>query len=293
MIPEQDLEDEIVFEKDEDLKEAEGKIGELLKSKERTPEQEQELTDLRKKRQGRYNERLKELTAARRKAQEQAAKAEAQTEELRQQLKERDSRVEPKISNYEQITINGKKFYTDDALTAMVQDGKMTQSEAWRQQKIAIKEEALEDLKKEQQKETFERNKNAEIEWVLGKYPHFNPQHDNFNPNDPIYKEASRLMSKGMTMRSAVEEAEEKMKGARRPDLSDDLSVTRQGSPAEVSRKSVVAELSEFEKDNAVRLWHMSGKVNPKTNKPYTQQEAIQKAMLAKQERSAALTARR
>jgi hypothetical protein len=291
---EQNEDDEdIVFEKDDDLKEAESKIGELLKEKERTPEQEEELKELKTKRQNRYNERLRELTQQRRKEAERAARAEAKAEELLKKLEEKSPQPSAKTMHREQIAINGKSFFTDRALSQMVQAGEMTQDDAWQHQQERIEEKAVSRLKTERQQDDQRRQQEEDIKWVLGKYPKFNPQHPNHNPNDPIYKEANRLIDKGYrSLRSAVEDAEEKIgKNNQRPDLSDDLSVAQSGGSE--TKRSKTVELSDYETENAVRFYVFGGRTNPSTGKIYTEAEAIQKAMKAKQERQALSTTKR
>ncbi len=287
---EQDLEDEIVFEKDGELKGTEDQIGELLKTKERTPEQEKELSELKKKRQGRYDERLRELTAAKHKEADRAARAEARAEELAKQLESRKSEQEfqPRGNvNRERTNINGKSFYTDKALQAMVQANEMSQDEAWQHQQERIEEKAVSRLKTERQQEDAERSKQDEIKWALDKYPKFNPQHRDHNPNDPVFREATRLLNNGYrSIKQAIEDAEEKLgKNGSRPDLSDELSVTQTNSASEASRRAKVAELSEDEIELAERLYVYGGRTNPKTGKIYTKKEAVQKAMEVKSTR--------
>lgn len=296
--------DDVVFEKDEDLKGTEDKIGELLKSKERTPEQEQELTDLKKHRQGRYNERLNEFKKSERQASERAARAEARAEELQRQMDEREKATErqPRSGSYEQVTINGKSFYTDEALERMVQDGKMTQADAWKQQRAAIKAEAVEEakvgLKEETQKSEYERVKEETIKDVLKEYPQFNPQHKDHNPDDPVYKEASRLLANGYGnnprgIRLAIDDAKKILRvGEKRPDLSEELSVGRNGNAPDSSKTKTVV-LDDYQQESAYRMYVLTGKINPTTNKVYTRQEAIQKAMKAQQSRNAELAGKR
>ena len=307
MFPEQDLEEDIVFEKDEELKETEEKIGELLKTKERTLEQEKELTDLKKNRQGKYDQRFKKISsnekAAKYEAQkerERANKAEAEKEELKKRLEDKERLSVAGQSSYETITIGGKQFYTDKALNLMVAAGKMTQDDAWQHHEERVEEKAVNRLKEEEQKKEFLNEQKEEINWILDKYPTFDPKHPKHNPNDPIFVEANRILktfSNGgrnfVSLKTAVEEAEKIIGKNIRPDASNELGVAHSNNFSDSSKKSKTAELTENEVEQAVNFYCYGGRSNPTTGKPYTHQEAIQKAMKVKQDRLSVVSARR
>lgn len=285
-----------VLDADLELEDNFEKIGELMKVDKRTPEQEESLKDLKNERKNLSKQRIGELT---KKARQAEAKAEEKEEELRQLRAEREQfkqKEQPSAGKYEQITVNGKKFYTDEALGQMVQDGKMTQTEAWKQQRDVIKEEAKEEFYNEQ-KQFSNKNKDEEIRQetindVLKEYPHFNPKHKDHDPEDPLYKEASRILNNGYLanprgIKLAIEDAKRILgRDLKRPDLSDELSIQSGGGGAPESRKGKEVTLSEFETQQAVRLYMYGGKQNPVTGKAYTQKEAIEKALKAKRDRN-------
>ena len=287
--------DDVVADKDAEIAETDSQIQELLDVDTRTPEQQKELDDLKKQRKGQVQGRINELTKARREAERQLEQERLEAQRLRSELEEAKKVSKPKASNrYDQFEINGKMFYTDEALSQMVEDGKMTQAEAWNHQKAVIREEAKAELKKELKEESSisetERIKQETIKDVLSEFPHFNPNHPNHNPNDPLYKEASRILANGYAsnprgIRLAIDEAK-RLLNIKRPDLSDDLSVASSSNVSQESRREKKVELSDFEQEQAIRLYVFGGKQNPKTGKAYTKAEAIEKALKAKRERS-------
>lgn len=296
------MEDEII-DKDLALVENEEQIGELLKTKERTPEQEEQLAELKKQRSSLARERINELTKKQRQAELRAQQLEQElAEERRKKAEEREEvRFErPTSSNREQITIGTKKFYTDKALSAMVQAGEMSQDEAWQHQQERIEEKAVLRIKQEKVNEDIEKVKQDTFNEVHKEYPHFlDTRHPDHNPNDPLYREAKRIYDNGYQfnprgLKLAIEDAKKSLGiTSKRPDLSEELGVTQNGAGAPPERKAKTVELSEYEKDNAIRLYCLGGMTNPKTGRPYTQAEAIQKAMNAKTERQAALAVKR
>ena len=290
--------EEIVADKDAEIQDTDTQIQELLKVDNRTAEQEQELKELRTQRKNQVQERINELTKARRESERQLERERTETERLRKELEDArkaSKSVKPAPGKYEQVEIHCMMFYTDDALSQMVEDGRMTQAEAWSHQKAAIREEAKADIKKE----LGEENKRASedsirqetINDVLKEYPHFNPSHPNHNPNDPLYKEASRLLNNGYLnnprgIKLAIEDAKKILRiDSKRPDVSDDLSVTTSTSTNIDNKREKKVELSEFEQDQAIRLYVFGARINPATGKVFTKKEAIEKAIKAKRDR--------
>lgn len=293
-----EMETEVSFEMDEDLQSTESRIKELRKKTDKTPEEEKEFKDLKSHHRSRLTEQLQEKDDARVREAERAARAEQALEDANRRLKElnesRDNRGRvDSASDEETIIINGKKFYTDEALNARVQAGKMTQAEAWKQQKSAIKEEAIAEIKGSAPRDEAEKVRRETMDEVTREYPEFvNDKHPKHNPKDPLYVEANRLWTNGYCynprgMKLAIEDAKKNLGiGLKRPDLSEDLSVSRNNTSSDSSSvKSKTIELTEIERDNAIRYW-VGGQVsNPKTGRPYTQAEALQKAMDAKRKR--------
>lgn len=292
--------DDIVADKDADIQETDSQISELLGVDKRTPEQEQELKELKQQRKNQVQERINELTKARREAERQLEREREEAERLRQELEEERKRGKynkPNAGKYEQVEINGKMFYTDEALSQRVADGVMTQSEAWAHQKAAIKEEAKAELKADLKNESTvnetERIRQETIKEVLEEYPHFNPRHENHNPNDPLYKEASRLLNNGYAsnprgIKLAIDDAKRLLGlDRKRPDVSDEFSVAGNSAATPDSRREKKVELSEFEQEQAIRLYVYGARINPATGVVFTKKEAIEKAIKAKRDRAA------
>lgn len=292
--------DDIVADKDADIQETDSQISELLGVDKRTPEQEQELKELKQQRKNQVQERINELTKARREAERQRDYEREEAERLRQELEEERKRAKaskPTTGKYEQFEINGKMFYTDDALAQRVNDGVMTQSEAWAHQKAALKEEAKAELKADLKNESTvnetERVRQETINEVLKEYPHFNPRHPEHNPNDPLYKEASRLLNNGYAsnprgIKLAIDDAKRFLGlDKKRPDVSDEFSVTGSSAATPDTRREKKVEITEFEQEQAIRLYVFGARINPATGAVFTKKEAIEKAIKAKRDRLA------
>ncbi len=290
------METEEILEKDEDLKATESRIVELRQKKERTPEEEKEFKDLKSHHRGRVEE---QITSEREKANaqsERAARAEQALEDARQRMKEleekRDSRSS--ISDDEYVVIGGQRFLTDEALAARVQAGKMTQSEAWKQQKAAIKAEAVAEIKGDEPKNEAAKKRNESLEYVKKEgYGWMLDEKDpKFNGNDPLYKEANRLWFNGYQYhpdgpRLALEDAKKNLNiGVKRADMSDEFGMAKNNASSDSSSvKSKKLELSEIETSNAIRFYVHGNVNNPKTGRSYTEAEALQKALEAKRKR--------
>lgn len=289
------------FEKDEDLKATESRIAELRKKMDRNAEEEKEFSELKKHHRGRLTEQLNEKEEARIREAERAARAEQALEDANRRLKEiEDRRTTTRTTNaqYETIEIGGQMYYTDEALNQMVADGKMSQGEAWKNQKALIKAEAKSEMQMaadvDAPKKIWLAKRKASLEYVKEQgFDYFlDTSHPKFNSNDPLYKEANRLWLNGYEHhpdgpRLALEDAKKNLgMTSKKPDLSEEFSVQRNNSATDSNAtRSKTVELSEIEKDNAVRYYCIGNVVNPKTNKVYTHAEAILKAMDAKKRR--------
>lgn len=287
------------FEKSEELVQAEEKIGELLKTQNRTPEQETELKELRKKRQGEYQKRLNELSSERKFERDRAERLQKRLDELESKVNERENPIRKPATSKQTVNIGGEEFYTDSSLTAMIQSGEMTQDEAWGHQQERIAAMAAERIAKKTNQQTSETVYQQTQQEILSEYPHFHPNHPKHNPEDPLYKEANRLLtfidpSNPRRLKIALDEAKRNLKVSNaRPDISDELGVTRSSGQSESSRSQKKVELEDWEKDNAVRIYVQSGLVNPKTGKRYTDSEAYEKALTAKTNRAAQFAERK
>ena len=285
---------EDLIEKDEDLKTTEARIIELRQKKDRSPEEEKEFKDLKSHHRGRIEEQIQSERDRATLQQERAAKAEQALEDARARLKEiedrKNERQEPVGNDAETYVVNGKKFYTDEAIAIRVQKGLMTQSEGWKMQREAIKEEAKAELQGDEPKKNAQKTRNESLEYVRKKgYGWMLDEKDpKFKGNDPLYKLANKLWTNGYQYdadgpRKALDDAMELMgKNDPREDLSDDLSVPKNNASNSSQREKKV-ELSDIETANAIRYWPTVE--NPKTGKKYTEQESLAKALEAKRKR--------
>jgi len=289
-------ETEELLEKDEDLKATESRIVELRQKKDRTPDEEKEFSELKKHHRGRVEEQISNERESANKERERAARAEQALEDARERLRaleeKRDAVRETSGSENTQYQINGKTFYTDEAIAIRVQKGLMSQSEGWKMQREAIKEEAKAEIQGDApkneaakiRKESLEYVKKQGYGWML------DDKDPKYNPKDPLYKLADKLWKNGYQYdadgpRKALDDAKAFLnKDVEREDLSDDFSIHKNNAAASSQREKKI-ELSDIEQENARRYYVLGNVINPKTGKHYTEQEALVKALDAKRKR--------
>ena len=292
------LDTEDLIEKDEDLKTTEARIIELRQKKDRTPEEEKEFKDLRQHHRGRIEEQIQNERDKATQARDARVKAETELADARARLKDieekRETNLQSAGSENETYVVNGKKFYTDEAISIRVQKGLMTQKEGWSMQREAIKEEAKAEMAVKQPEDEKKRKwieeRNKSLEYVREKgYGWLIDEKDvKHNPNDPLYKEANRLWTDGLEFsadgpRKAFDTAMRLLgKDVQREDISDELGVPKNSASAGSSREKRV-ELTQVEQDNAMRYWPTVE--NPKTGRKYTEAESLVKALDAKRKR--------
>lgn len=261
-------------------------IDELKALETRTPEQDAELKRL--KAQAAIDKRIGVEVAKRHQERERAERLEQELKELKAQ---QQKPVEKKlVGQAESITINGKEFYTDRGLSQLVNAGSMSQDEAYSHQEERREEKAVARVRQDMQANNDQQIRNETKEEVLREYPEFNPSHPNHNPNDPLFKESNELWQSGLYsnprgLKIAIEKAKRILgRDVKRPDLSEELGVTRNQEPASrITDKSKKATLTEAEQELAWSNYRTQK--NPKTGKSYTQAEALEKARLAKESR--------
>lgn len=289
---------EDVIEKDEDLKATESRIIELRQKKDRTPEEEQEFKELRQHHRGRVEEQILSAREEASKAREERAAAQQELADARARLKEIDDNKnvsrETNGSDNETVTINGKKFYTDEAISFRVQKGLMTQKEGWEMQKRAMVEQAKEEMKGEEPQKQADKIRKDSLDYVKSKGYGWmldakDPKH---NPNDPLFKIADKLWKNGYQYdpdgpRKALEDAlEYSGKNVQREDRSDDFGVPKNNSAATSSSvREKKVDLTDIEQANAIRFWCKGNVINSKTGKVYTEAEALAKALDSKRKR--------
>lgn len=263
-------------------------IDELKALETRTPEQEAQLNKL--KTQAAIDKRIGVEVAKRHQEKERADRLEQRLAEIEAAQKKP---VEKKnLGQTETIQINNKEFYTDRGLVQLVNSGAMSQDEAYAHQDERREEKAVARVRQDMQSQSNEQVRQQTKDEVLKEYPEFNPSHPNHNPNDPLFKESNELWQEGLYnnprgLRIAIDKAKRILgRDYKRPDLSEELSVTRNQEPStRINEKSKKIILNDAEQELA---WSYRRTMkNPKTGKTYTQAEAIEAATRAKQDQIA------
>lgn len=282
----------------------EQQLSELSQKAERTDEDNQKIEELKTERQSRYQQRIDKIKSEEKYAAHRAEEAEKRAKELEERLAKIESRPdeEPVSLREDTVEISGKKYYTDEALQSMIENKKMTASEAnsyaYNRDKAQMRTEILSEVKGETQKSDVERKRQEDIDKVFKKYPHFskfvvsetgekalNPK---FNPDDPLYKEANRLFLNGYHVQpdglsKAITDAK-KILGIKDSQPSTDNVTFHPPGGAEHRREEDGVFLSQDEKDVAVKQFR--DVMNPVTRRPYTEKEILEKALRAKKKRA-------
>lgn len=256
-----------------------------------TAEEKEKLEILKEERQSRLDKRIKMKDSERLAAINRAEQLEKQLEEERKKREELESKNKKVSIVNDTVEFDGRKFYTDKALRSMIDAGELTAEEAYEHQQERIEAKVTERVIKRNignTKEEEERKTRAEdAEKIARDYPQFNPKHPDHDPEDPLFKKANELWMEGYHanprgLSKAIERAKEILGYTKeRPDLSDEFSVARSKSTVDRSIPSTVALTAE-EKDFYVRMYVMGNIVNPKTNRTYTESEAIAKGLAMK-----------
>lgn len=276
------------FEKDDEIKSTETRIRELRKKTDRTQEEEEEFSDLKRKHRGKLTAQIEEERLRAKRESDRAERAEQELERLRAaQVKPESKKT---FGSAETIQINGKEFYTDRGLVQLVNSGSMSQEDAYAHQDERREEKAVARIKQEQAQQTDAQVREEIKNKVLGEYPEFSPNHPNHNPNDPLFKEANRIWRNGYVnnprgLELAIEDAKRILgRDHKKPDLSDEFSVTKNQEPSiRTGEKPKKVTLNEAEAELAWTNYRTQR--NPKTGKSFTQPEALEKARLAKETR--------
>lgn len=288
------LENDEGFE-DDGVLDIEDKIADLRAAKDQTAEQRAELAQLQADRKTRLQKRTTALLGRAKAAEEKARQAEERVRSLEDKFTVAEKRLPAEKASRAKVTFDGEEFFTDNSLRSMVSAGEMTEEDAWAHQEERRVAAAAERMSKKSEKSSFEKTRQETINNVLTDYPQLNPQHSKYNKEDPLTKEVDRLLRNGYQfkpdgLKLAVDDAKRFLRITdKRPDLSDELGVTRGDSSRngdEEGRREKKIELSDWEADNAVRMWVNTGMTNPKTGRTYTKTEALEKALLAKKNRA-------
>lgn len=286
---------------EEQVKKDNERFQELNKKSEaeRTAEEVKELGELKERHSSRAEKRINELTWKSKIAEERATELEeklnkslAEIDELK---KLKEERTAAKTVKEEFVEIAGKKYYTDDALTTMVQNKEITDTEAYAYQRKRDKEEIKNDLRKEREEHQRQENdkeiRMGDANEVRKQYPHFSKDHKDFNPEDPVYKKALEIWSEGYSanprgLSLSIKRAKEILRiQDTAPDRSSELGIESSSAPERGGGREKEATLSEEEKEIAIKQWGRGDIINPKTGKAYTEAESIAKGLEAKKRR--------
>jgi len=261
----------------------EEQIKEISSKADKTPEDTDKLESLKTEKQTRFQKRIDKLTWESKTAQEELEKERERARELEEKLNAKPVIKDPVRVVEDTVEIGGQKYYTDEALISMVKAGKMGDDEAFKYQRVRDKAEVKEDLKndfkKEKEEQSFKETRIADQEKVLSEYPQFDTRHKDFNPNDPLYKEANEIFQNGYCMKAngmtlAIKQAK-RVLGITdaKIDNTKNTSMYSPGSPGVTAKQ--LAPLTDDEKEFAIRTYRDIK--NPRTGRNYTDTEAITK----------------
>lgn len=276
---------------EEEIGKKETRLEELYEKDGKTEAEKEEIkslkTEVKEARRIWHAEVANDAKIAKLRAKE--AKDEAERFKTEKEELEKKSKVEKKAVVGERVVeINGKQFYTNEALQEMIEAGKITVTEANSQAEERDEEKRYirfkERSRQEEQQESFLKSQQEDWEKVKKDYPQFDKNHPKFDPDDPLYKEANDLFVSGFRAHpqgfsKSVEKAKKILGiGREKPDVTDELSVPTGGSAATRGGYEDV-KLTSYEEDMAKKQFCRGDVVNPKTNRPYTEDEAIAKAL--------------
>ena len=262
----------------------------------RTDEEKKEIGEIKERYGKRMQKRIDELTRRAKTAEEGREELEKKAEELEVELKELKNKPEPTPKIKEEVVeIAGKKFFADETLIAKVKAGEITEQEAYRHQrlrdKFELKTEVMTEIAEEKKKQSEVEIRAEDQKKVLKEFPHFNPKNPNHNPDDPLYKMANKIFTGGYHsnpkgLSESIALAKQVLGIKDTPiDRSEDFSLEASGLPEKGGKKKEEPTLTEAEKEAAVRIWCLGGVNNPLTGRPYTESEALHKALEAKKAR--------
>lgn len=285
---------------EEQIKKEEERLAELSKKDKRDEAEEKELQTLKEGKHTRFEKRIDKLTWEKKSALEAKEEAEKKARDLEDRLAklEDESKKKPELPlEDEYIEIGGKKYLTDSSLIAKIGAKEITEQEAYAYQRKRDKEElrvsVIDEIKGEDKKKKDIDTRKQDAEWVLANYPKFDKRHPEHNPEDPLYKEATRIYNNGYSanpkgLSESIKDAKRMLRITDEPiDRSGDLDIEDSNSaPERGGKKPKEVTLSSEEEEQAVRFYTLGSVTNPKTGRQYTRQEAISKALNAKKSRA-------
>ena len=286
--------DQKVFS-DEEVQEKEARLEELYEKDAKTEVEKEEIKSLKTEVKEARRIKLAEIANDAKLSKFRAEEAKRETETIKAEKEALEKKPKPveKVVGERYIELNGKQYYTNEALQEMIDSNKMTIKEANSHAEDRDEEKRYlrfkERSKQEEVKDSFFKSQAEDWEIVKKKHPEFEKSHPKFDPDNPLYKEANDLFVSGFHTHSkgfskALEKAE-KILGIDKvkPDITDDLTVEIGGSPNKAKGGEEVV-LTEYEKDSAEKQFCRGDVINPRTNRPYTKEEAVIRALKAKKD---------
>lgn len=286
----------IVTDEDQTKKDNE-RFEELTKKEKKTEEEVTEVNDIKDRYGKRMQKKIDRMHYEKESEREAREKAEKERDDLKGRLDslEKDSISEPAGNEDETREVAGKKYLTDNALMARIKSGKVTETDAYRYQRerdsFEIENRVYDRIKTEKKNETENEARKKDANEVLGKYPQFSKTSPQFNPQDPLYKEATRIYETGYAsnpkgLSLAINDAKKILRMTdTQIDNTDDLSLESTGVPRKTRSKEPEVTLTDYEQEIAESQFTRGDVVNPKTGRAYTTIEAHSKALDAKKRR--------
>ena len=260
---------------------------------ERTDEQKTEIVELKEKYGKRMQKKIDTMHAKQKELEEENEKIKFELDEIKKTSIKKDEEISESAKD-ETVEIGGKKYFTDKALIIQIKTKEITEEEAYAYQKKRDKEEIKADLRREHEEEETKKEsvklRKEDSDFVNKNYPHFNKKHSDFNPEDPLYKlsnelyiEAYAANPKGLSL--AIKRAKEILRiSDQHIDRSEDHDMEGSNPPERTLREKEIT-LTEDEKEVAVRQFTRGDVINPKTQRSYTVNEALAKALQGKKDK--------
>lgn len=269
----------------------EEQIKELHGKENKTQEDNDNLEGLKTEKQTRFQKRIDKLTWESKSAQEELERERERAKDLEEKLNAKPKTVEPARVVQDTVEIGGKAWDTDDTLISKIKANQMTDDEAFKYQTARntaqITANVTANLKKEDEDTKFKTTQRNDYDKVMKEYPHFDTRHREFNPNDPLYKEANELYQDGLKfsadgMSKAITKAK-RILGMTDTKIDNSKNTSMYSPSAPEKETKQAAPLTDDQKEFAVRTYR--DLKNPRTGRNYTESEAIEKHQKAQDDR--------
>lgn len=273
------------------------KLDELSQKPVKTEDDKKKVDDLKREKSSRAEKRITELQSQLKEMEYKYGRKSDESEELRERIAALEENMRERsvevVADKKTVKVGSKEFYTDEALIGMVKSGELSEDRAYKIQRERDKAEAVEEavarLKTDSGQEEERRVRSFDARKVLDEYPHFDKNNRNFNPEDPLYQETTRIWTNGYRhnpngLSLALAEAKKILRIAdKNPDISDELSLSHSAPPKDKLKKEREITLDENEREAAYRMYR--DLTNPGTGRKYTLDESVNKYKKAKEAR--------